>query len=80
MSADLRLVHIDPAPPHPDVVALAEDILAKAKAGELQAIAVIAETADGGIAGTYELGGGRNGWATLLAGTVDLQHRLMREG
>lgn len=60
----------------PDVIEKLEDLLARARSGELQAIAVAAITSDGGASTVWA--GDR--WAALLGCTFDLLCRLREEG
>lgn len=61
---------------NPDVVERLEDLLARARSGELQAIAVAGITSDGGASTVWA--GDR--WAALLGCTFDLLCRLREEG
>lgn len=61
---------------NPDVVEKLEDLLARARSGELQAIAVAGITSDGGASTVWA--GDR--WAALLGCTFDLLCRLREEG
>lgn len=61
---------------NPDVIEKLEDLLARARSGELQAIAVAGITSDGG-AGTAWAG---DRWAALLGCTFDLLCLLRERG
>lgn len=61
---------------NPDVIAKLEDLLARARSGELQAIAVAGITSDGGAATVWA--GDR--WVALLGCAFDLLCRLREEG
>lgn len=61
---------------NPDVIEKLEDLLARARSGELQAIAVAGITSDGGASTVWA--GDR--WAALLGCTFDLLCRLREEG
>lgn len=70
-----RLHALAPAK-NPDVVERLEDLLARARSGELQAVAVAGITSDGGASTVWA--GDR--WAALLGCTFDLLCRLREEG
>lgn len=52
MPADLKLVPLQPIA-RENAVAMARDLLARAESGEIQVLAAVALTADGGVAEGY---------------------------
>lgn len=63
--------------PQPDVVATLEDLLARARAGEVRGVAVACSLTGRERATAYALGDGD--YAHLVAGVAWLQHRLITE-
>lgn len=74
-SQPVKLHALAPAKNH-DVIEKLEDLLARARSGELQAVAVAGITSDGGASTVWA--GDR--WAALLGCTFDLLCRLREEG
>lgn len=70
-----------PVPPPPgdaEAITLLEDLLQRARAGEITAAAVVCQTADHGVATAWTLGASGSVF-TLLGGVAELQHRLLTE-
>lgn len=60
-----------------DIVALLEETLEHARAGELNGLAVVVSTETEGIITGWTWRDGVNGWPLLVAGTQMLAHELM---